>query len=188
MMWYVYEDRKPDGEVFYVGIGTLRRIKQKERNQFHSNICAKYPDWNREIVAEFSSKEECCILERELIKKYGRRDLENGTLTNLTDGGEHSPNIGPYTIQKLSIHGKKGIKKVLERQKQLGAAFYNSDVQSKNGRAAAQRETFKDACSKGGSIANSLRYECIDCGYQSNPGGVGLHLKRTGHIGKKRIK
>jgi hypothetical protein len=84
--YYVYVDKKPCGEVFYVGKGNARRIKQEKRNRHHSFILKKYPEWSREIV--FSGSEEDCLKkEKELISFYGRKNIKQGTLVNLCDGG-----------------------------------------------------------------------------------------------------
>jgi len=99
--YHVYVDKKPCGEPFYVGKGKSKRVKHISRNELHTNICAKYPDWQRDVV--FSGTEaECFAEEIRLISLYGRRDLETGTLANMTDGGDGaSGNIqSEYTIVK----------------------------------------------------------------------------------------
>lgn len=85
--FYVYEDIKPDGEVFYVGKGNDKRIRQNKRNRWHQFICKKFPDWVRIRVFE-GTESECFLKECELIAFYGRRDKGLGPLVNLTDGGE----------------------------------------------------------------------------------------------------
>lgn len=85
--FYVYIDTKPDGEVFYVGMGSARRVRQKKRNRQHQFVINKYPDWKRDIV--FSGTEEDCLKEEmRLVNFYGRKDLKTGTLVNLCDGGK----------------------------------------------------------------------------------------------------
>ena len=86
-IFYIYEDAKPDGEVFYVGKGTEARVRQVKRNRWHQFICEKFPDWSRTRVFE-GTEAECFAKERELIAFYGRRDKGLGPLVNLTDGGE----------------------------------------------------------------------------------------------------
>ena len=85
--FYVYIDSKPDGEVFYVGMGSARRVRQQKRNRYHQFVINKYPDWKRDIV--FSGTEEECLKEEmRLVAFYGRKDLKTGTLVNLCDGGK----------------------------------------------------------------------------------------------------
>ena len=85
---YVYEDRKPCGEVFYVGIGSARRLKKVDRNKWHSNIVKKYPNWTRVVIASMFSFDDAKRIEIERIAEYGRRDKQAGHLVNLTDGGD----------------------------------------------------------------------------------------------------
>ena len=33
---------------------------------------------------------------------------------------------------------------------------------------------------------NDIRWLCLQCGMESNIGGIGNHQKKTGHIGKQR--
>lgn len=86
----LYSHLKPCGEVFYVGIGsTLKRPYEKtNRNVFWKRVVSKYEDFTVEVIEENLTKEDACTKEIELITKFGRRDLGEGTLVNLTDGGE----------------------------------------------------------------------------------------------------
>lgn len=98
---FVYVDCKPDGTPFYIGKGNQARLKNLTRNSHHSNICKKYPDWYRGLVFAGSEK-DCNTKEIELIKKYGRNDLNQGFLVNYTDGGEGMSNPSKETLEKLS--------------------------------------------------------------------------------------
>jgi hypothetical protein len=62
-----------------------------------------------EIIKEDLTWEEACELEKTLIKKYGRKDLGEGNLINMTDGGDGSPNVSIESINKrrLKTIGKK---------------------------------------------------------------------------------
>lgn len=97
----VYVDSKPDGTPFYVGKGNMARIKNLKRNNHHQRICEKYTEWTRGI-AFAGSETECNLKEIELISKFGRNDLGQGTLVNYTDGGEGMSNPTLETRQKLS--------------------------------------------------------------------------------------
>lgn len=35
---------------------------------------------------------------------------------------------------------------------------------------------------------NQIKWVCIECGMESNIGGIGNHQKKTGHIGKQRAR
>lgn len=75
-------------EVFYVGKGLKHRpYKLCGRNKFWHNVVRKH-GFVVEIVKENITEEQAMLLEQELIRKYGRRNLGTGSLVNLTDGGE----------------------------------------------------------------------------------------------------
>ena len=53
--------------------------------------------------------EFACLMEQELIAKYGRRDLKTGTLCNFTDGGEGPTGVirkSPPESQRLRVSSK----------------------------------------------------------------------------------
>lgn len=112
-IYYIYLHITNDGVVFYVGKGTdkgnliFERSKHTERTKFWKNVAKK--GYTTEIVAVFDSEKEAFDKEKELIKKYGRRDLGLGTLVNLTDGGEGMENPSQETRMKLS-ESRKGEK------------------------------------------------------------------------------
>lgn len=90
---YLYRHiRKDKDEVFYIGIGGgdeyKRAYKKSGRNEIWRRIAAK-TDYDVEIMLDnipFSFLRE---KEKEFIKIYGKlRDKQNGTLSNITDGGE----------------------------------------------------------------------------------------------------
>ena len=84
----IYRHLKPCGEVFYIGIGKGKRPYIKSnRSKFWKNVVKKY-GYKIEIVYSTTSWEDACELESFLIQLYGRKDLNKGTLVNLTDGGE----------------------------------------------------------------------------------------------------
>lgn len=84
---YVHK-RVSDGLVFYVGIATnMKRPYQKGRGNFWNMYTKKY-EYEVEILHTNLTWEIACKFEQELIKKYGRRDKNEGHLVNMTDGGE----------------------------------------------------------------------------------------------------
>lgn len=75
-------------EVFYVGIGKKERPYEKtSRNIFWHRTVKKY-GYNVAIVHTKLTWKEAQIRERIWIKLIGRKNLQKGTLVNLTDGGE----------------------------------------------------------------------------------------------------
>jgi hypothetical protein len=104
----IYRHLKPDGEVFYIGIGSKHRAKTKgKRSLFWNSVVEKY-GYEVQILKENLSLEEAQELEKVLISWYGRRDLEKGTLVNLTDGGEGTTNLSEEAKIRniLSRNGK----------------------------------------------------------------------------------
>ena len=99
-IFYVYHHINIDNnEVFYVGKGKDKRAKShtnsnNDDNPFKTNVINKIKAAGLEPIIEYHSENLtegiAFIQEISLIKKYGRRDLGLGPLTNLTDGGEGS--------------------------------------------------------------------------------------------------
>lgn len=89
--WYIYRHLKPNGEVFYIGIGHTKNFKRaysvKDRNRYWNFVNDKY---GREVqvLKKNMSLSEANELEMVLISYYKRKNIyADGTLVNLTDGG-----------------------------------------------------------------------------------------------------
>jgi len=129
-MAYVYRHIRLDrNEVFYVGIGSdkyySRAYTKCGRNKLWKNIVNK-TEYSVEILFDNIDWELACKKEIEFIKLYGRKDLKNGTLTNMTDGGQGTLGIkvSEENKEKLSkrMKGKKlslGTKRTDEHKKIL---------------------------------------------------------------------
>ena len=107
-MAYVYRHVRLDkNEVFYVGIGLndnfgkYKRAHSFARSNFWKKITNK-SEYVVEIMFDDLTWEEACEKEKEFIKIYGRKDLNEGTLVNLTDGGDGSLNVSPESRKKQS--------------------------------------------------------------------------------------
>ena len=91
-MAYVYRHIRIDkNEPFYIGIGSDMTYKRANEKARRSNIWKKIvakSDYEIEILFDDITYDEAKLKEIEFIKLYGRVDLENGTLANLTDGGD----------------------------------------------------------------------------------------------------
>jgi len=93
-MAYLYKHvRKDTDEVFYVGIGSdddySRAHTTHKRNQFWKRVVNK-TDYHVIIYEDDKTWDEVVELEKYWISHYGRKNLGEGTLVNLTDGGEGS--------------------------------------------------------------------------------------------------
>lgn len=98
-MAYVYRHIRLDkNEVFYIGIGSdgsyKRAFSKKYRNR-HWRFIVDQTDYEIEIMMDDLTWEQAQEKEREFICLYGRRDLDKGTLVNMTDGGDglHNPSL-----------------------------------------------------------------------------------------------
>ncbi len=125
-MAYVYTHKRHDkNELFYIGIGinhdTYERAYKKGRNSIWNKIVKK-TTYEVSIIHDKISWEEAQLIEKTLIKKYGRIDLGTGILANLTDGGEGTPGrvrpveeIEKFSGEKNGSYGKSWIKKEGEK-------------------------------------------------------------------------
>jgi hypothetical protein len=94
-MAYLYRHIRIDNNVpFYIGIGSdekfVRAYNKHRRSKKWFNIVAK-TEYKVQIVLMDISLDEAKEKEIEFIKLYGRSDKLEGTLCNLTDGGEGNP-------------------------------------------------------------------------------------------------
>jgi hypothetical protein len=108
--------RKDDNSVFYVGIGLKekRAFSANARNNYWKNI-VNYVGYEVQITHKELCWEEACVIEKYLISFYGRNDLGNGRLCNLTDGGDGIVNfIITNEIRKKISQYHKGRKKEKE--------------------------------------------------------------------------
>lgn len=89
-MAIVYRHRRLDtNEIFYIGIGKeeKRAYSKHGRNNWWKKIVNK-ANYQVEIIAKDLNYEDAKELEVLLIQEYGRKDLNNGSLINLTQGGD----------------------------------------------------------------------------------------------------
>jgi len=91
-------------EIFYVGIGDKKRpyIKSKnQRTKFWHNTVKKY-GYQIIIIEKNLTWDDACKKEIYWIKRIGRKDLGEGTLVNLTDGGNGLENPSRELRKKFS--------------------------------------------------------------------------------------
>jgi len=117
-MYVLYKHiRKDNDAIFYIGIGTEFRATQKSsRSKWWNNIVNKC-GYRVEVMSKNLSWARACDLEILTIAFYGRKDLGQGYLCNMTNGGEGRPGsiTSEATKAKISASLKgntniKGIK------------------------------------------------------------------------------
>ena len=106
---YIYQHLKPNGGVFYIGIGRSKKYKRAfskyKRSTFWKQVVEKH-GYEVQILKSSLTWDEACELEKILISYYGRRDLGKGTLVNLTDGGDGLVNPSLAERKRRSDAGK----------------------------------------------------------------------------------
>ena len=106
---YIYQHLKPNGEVFYIGIGRSKKYKRAfskyKRSTFWKQVVEKH-GYEVQILKSSLTWDEACELEKILISYYGRRDLGKGTIVNLTDGGDGLVNPSLAERKRRSDAGK----------------------------------------------------------------------------------
>ncbi len=113
--WVVYRHIRLDKNMpFYIGItsDSKRPNNKKDRSSFWKSIVNK-TEYIVEIIFENLTKEQAIEKEVEFIKLYGRVDLGNGVLCNMTCGGEGTGKLN-YSLEeerrrkiKQSLTGRK---------------------------------------------------------------------------------
>lgn len=100
-MAIVYKHTKPSGDIFYIGIGVLKKraYSVHGRNKHWHNTVNKY-GYNVDIICDDVDYNTAKQIESYLIRYYGRKDLGLGLLVNMTDGGEGFENMSPVEKKK----------------------------------------------------------------------------------------
>lgn len=156
--FYIYRHIRPDtNDVFYIGKGYMltkghscRHLSKHGRNKYWESIVEKNNGvYEVEIIFYCKTEEEVNKKEIEFIKLYGRKNLNKGTLCNLTDGGDGSIGIrvSKQTRDKLSAkfsginhpnYGKKLSGETCQRKSE------SMKVSSKNLRGKKLPDWWKD--------------------------------------------
>lgn len=136
---FKYQDLEFDMEPFYVGKGTKNRIAcsksdTNSSNKHKSRILEKIIRFGLTVTAkkykENLTEDESLIIEQELINKIGRKDLGNGPLSNLTNGGDGTPGATEKknkSVLKYSIEGE-----FIKEYKSLKIASIENSIHASN--------------------------------------------------------
>lgn len=139
-MAYVYQHIRLDtDEVFYIGIGSdtdgkyERANNKNHRNQYWKHIVNKV-GYRVEILNDDISWEEACEEEIRLIKHYGRTNINEGNLVNMTDGGEGTLGIVFTEEMRLKLRNSKKGKRFTNETKQRMSIAHRGKVLSEESR------------------------------------------------------
>ena len=136
-MAYVYiHKRKDTNEVFYVGIGQNknRAFEKNRRNPFWKRI-TKITDFDVHIIEENLSWKEACEREKYWISFYGRRNINTGSLVNLTDGGDGT--LGRIVSEETRNKMRRPISE--EHKRKIGLASKGRNVGRKHTEEARKK-------------------------------------------------
>jgi hypothetical protein len=136
-MAYVYiHKRKDTNEVFYVGIGQNknRAFEKTRRNPFWKRI-TKITDFDVHIIEENLSWKEACEREKYWISFYGRRNINTGSLVNLTDGGDGT--LGRIVSEETRNKMRRPISE--EHKRKIGLASKGRNVGRKHTEEARKK-------------------------------------------------
>lgn len=100
--FYVYAYLREDGSPYYIGKGEKLRAWKPHRRRNGADLLPKCSD---RIIVLYANLTELwsIVLERKLIRWYGRKDLGTGILVNLTDGGEGTTGRVFTDLQKSTM-------------------------------------------------------------------------------------
>ena len=151
-MAIVYKHTKPNGEIFYIGIGVVKKraYSKHGRNNYWHNTVNKF-GYNVDILFNDVNYKEAQQIEKYLIAYYGRKDLGRGNLVNMTDGGEG--NLGMNKEEK-----SKRAKRLTEYNKTKKDYLFtqSKEYKDKMSKATKGKGSKKVIDTKNGFIYNSL--------------------------------
>jgi hypothetical protein len=132
--FYVYVHRKATtGEVFYVGKGKHDRAWVADGRSKHWAAIKKKHGIIVEIAQDGLQEWAAHDWECNLIALYGRKDLKNGMLINLTDGGEGSSGCAPSQAKRANLSKIMNSNEVKEKiRASVRAAHARPDVKQKH--------------------------------------------------------
>jgi hypothetical protein len=178
MQFYTYLWLREDGTPYYVGKGTGKRAFNDRKNHRFPP-----PPKDRILLQEFPDEESAFIAEAFLIALYGREDLGEGTLLNLTDGGEGcSGRPGFWKGKTLSEEHRKSLSIAQNLRYKtmsgpnLGRKF-SEEVRKRNSESKKSCKPNSGSFKKGQRVSPSTEFKKGGCPPQKDR--IGLLYKGT---------
>jgi hypothetical protein len=170
-------------EVFYVGQGVRERDTHTyNRTRIWHNVSKKHGYYVMRIMQGLT-REQANYWEKFYIRAFGRRDLHEGNLVNLTDGGDVTGRYSELTREK---HRKNatGVKFTDERRKKISESLRKTLASPELRRQISHRNLerwsnpeYKLKTSQA-MRKPKKRIPCVHC-HREMPMS---HLKRHGHL------
>ena len=134
--YYVYLYLREDGTPYYVGKGKNNRAFSKNGRSVHLPL-----DKTKIIFySKNLTEDEAFELEKELIKKYGRKDNGTGILRNLTDGGDGVSGAIVTDETKIKLSENMKVRMNTPEMKAQTAAF---NTRTKKGKTLSEEHKKK---------------------------------------------
>ena len=138
--YYVYLYLREDETPYYVGKGKGNRAFSKSGRSVHLPL-----DKTKIIFySKNLTEDEAFKLEKELIKKYGRKDNGTGILTNLTDGGEGISGQIHSEESKNKIRCAKNNPEALKKASEKTKAWNKNNPEARKKASEKVKEFFKN--------------------------------------------
>jgi len=167
-MFYVYVWYAGDVP-FYVGKGKGSRAYSKNKNIFFKRKLKKCEECGIQVNVRIEyanlTETEAFIIEKKLIRKYGRRNNGSGILTNLTDGGEGisgmSHTASTKNIISSKAFGRKASNKTRDKMSRSRREYFEHNVVSETTRKLLS-ENIKGQNNPMSILNDQLVYKILD--------------------------
>jgi len=190
--FYVYRYSDQNDIPFYIGKGSGRRFcvssRSLSRQPFLKNKIEKIGIDNVKVcfLHENLIEAEAFALEISYIKQYGRRDLGEGTLCNLTNGGEGSSGwkCSMKTRQKMS-ESKKGENHPMYDKTGKGTPMYGKHHSNKTKKKMSEVKKGKKFSKEHRQKLSEAHKGRISCMYGKKHSEEARQKMSESHKGKK---
>jgi hypothetical protein len=140
MNYYIYlHIKSTDLKPFYIGKGNGRRCFSKQSRSNHWNNIVNKHGYDIILIEENLTHESAIELEKYWIKRIGRKDLSNGPLVNLTDGGEGTANRPMTEKTKIALSQSNKNRIASKSQREIVGSMYKGKFGKEHNRSKSVR-------------------------------------------------